>query len=124
MLFRSLLDAGYYCSRGQLMFIGERLADMWAAKLARDYPARVFEFFVMDEGDGAPGALVKMQSGGPTSGNGVIVYFSCKDCAAEAGRVVSNGGKVIKEKFALGQHSFSALITDTEGNVLGLHSIH
>ena len=32
---------------------------------------------LMDEGDGAPGALVKMQSGGPTSGNGVIVYFIC-----------------------------------------------
>ena len=78
----------------------------------------------MDEGDGAPGALVKMQNGGPTSGNGVIVYFICKDCAVEAGRVVSNGGKVIKEKFALGQHSFSALIADTEGNVIGLHSLH
>jgi predicted enzyme related to lactoylglutathione lyase len=37
--------------------------------------------------------------------------------------VSSNGGKVTKEKFALGKYGFSALITDTEGNVVGLHSM-
>ena len=37
--------------------------------------------------------------------------------------VASNGGKVTKGNFALGKYGFSALITDTEGNVVGLHSM-
>ena len=77
----------------------------------------------MDESKGASGALVKM-NGGPSNGNGAIVYFMSKDCATEVGRVAPNGGKVTKEKFALGKYGFSALITDTEGNVIGLHSMH
>ena len=43
----------------------------------------------MDDGNGASGALVKMK-GGPTNGNGVIVYFTCKDCSEELGRVPGN----------------------------------
>ena len=76
----------------------------------------------MDDGNGASGALVKMK-GGPTNGNGVIVYFTCKDCSEELGRVPGNGGKVTKEKFPIGKGHFAALITDTEGNMVGLHSM-
>jgi predicted enzyme related to lactoylglutathione lyase len=77
----------------------------------------------MDDSNGASGALVKM-NGSPAGGNGVIVYFTCKDCATPASRVSSSGGKVTKEKFPLGKFGFAALITDTEGNVIGLHSMH
>ena len=76
----------------------------------------------MDESNGASGALVKM-NGGPANGNGVIIYFNSKDCTIEASRVASNGGEVTKEKFGLGKFGFAALITDTEGNVIGLHSM-
>ena len=76
----------------------------------------------MDDGNGASGALVKMD-GGPSNGNGVIVYFTCKDCATELGRASASGGKVTKEKFPIGKGHFAALITDTEGNVIGLHSM-
>lgn len=76
----------------------------------------------MDSSSGASGALVKM-NGVLSGGNGVIIYFTCKDCATEASRVASNGGKVTKEKFSLGKFGFAALITDTEGNVVGLHSM-
>ena len=76
----------------------------------------------MDDGNGASGALVKM-NGGPSDGNGVIIYFNSNDCTTEASRVASNGGKVTKEKFGLGKFGFAALITDTEGNVIGLHSM-
>lgn len=71
---------------------------------------------------GSTGALVKMD-GGPAGGGGTIVYFECDDCAVEAGRVKSNGGKIMKEKFAIGPHGFIALGTDTEGNTFGLHSM-
>jgi predicted enzyme related to lactoylglutathione lyase len=71
---------------------------------------------------GAGGALVKMD-GVASGGNGTIVYFSCADCAVEAARAVAHGGQVMHEKFAIGEYGFIALLVDTEGNVIGLHSL-
>jgi predicted enzyme related to lactoylglutathione lyase len=71
---------------------------------------------------GAPGALVHMEGFAP-GGNGVLVYFNCDDCAVEAGRAAMAGGKIFKEKFSIGQYGKIALITDTEGNMIGLHSM-
>lgn len=71
---------------------------------------------------GAAGALVKMQ-GFPPGGNSVLVYFSCEDCAVEAARAVKLGGRVQKEKMSIGQYGFIALVFDTEGNKIGLHSL-
>ena len=45
------------------------------------------------------------------------------DCATEAGRARAAGGKVMKDKFAIGPHGFIALVTDPEGNCAGLHSM-
>lgn len=82
--------------------------DMWA-------------FPMHEKGIGAPGALVKM-AGCPSGGNSTLVYFSCEDCAVEAARVSSSGGKIFKDKFSIGQWGFIALAVDTEGNMIGLHS--
>ncbi len=71
---------------------------------------------------GASGALVKM-AGVPSGGGGTLVYFSCEDCATEAGRIKDAGGTVVKEKFSIGQWGFIALATDTESNMIGLHSM-
>ncbi|NTV73477.1 MAG: VOC family protein [Holophaga sp.] len=71
---------------------------------------------------GTPGALVRMD-GCPSGGNSTLVYFSCKDCAVEAGRVAKAGGKVVREKWAIGEYGFVALALDTEGNMFGLHSM-
>ncbi len=76
----------------------------------------------MDQSNGASGALVKMK-GGPSNGNSTVVYFMSEDCATEAGRVSSNGGKVTQDKLSIGQYGFAALITDTEGNLVGVHSM-
>ena len=73
-------------------------------------------------GFGATGALAKMD-GGPSNGSGTIVYFTCDDCATEASRVAASGGKVMKGKFSIGKYGFIALVTDTKGNVVGLHSM-
>ena len=74
------------------------------------------------EAPGAAGALVKM-AGKDSGSGGTIIYFSCADCAVEAGRAAQNGGKVVKEKFSIGQYGFIAFVEDTEGNVIGVHSI-
>ena len=71
---------------------------------------------------GAPGALVKME-GVDSGGNSVLVYFSCADCAVEASRVAAAGGQVLKPKFSIGEYGFIALVSDSEGNMIGLHSL-
>lgn len=86
-------------------------------------PSEMWAFPMQMDGPGAAGALVKMDGGPSAGGNGTIVYFTCDDCAAEAKRVIPSGGKVMKDKFSIGQYGFIALVTDTEGNVIGLHSM-
>jgi uncharacterized protein len=71
---------------------------------------------------GATGALVKMENG-PSGSGGTIVYFVCDDCAVEAKRAAKNGGKVMKDKMSIGPYGFIALVNDTEGNIVGLHSM-
>jgi uncharacterized protein len=73
------------------------------------------------ERSGAGGALVRMQGFEP-SGNSVLVYFTCEDCAVEASRVKQAGGRIQKEKTSIGEYGFIALVIDTEGNMIGLHS--
>jgi hypothetical protein len=73
-------------------------------------------------GYGAPGALVKM-AGCPSGGNSCLVYFSCKDCAVEAGRAQGAGGRVERPKMSIGEYGHIALLVDTEGNMIGLHSM-
>lgn len=80
--------------------------------------------FPMDaEGSGAPGALVKME-GMPSGGNSTLVYFICEDCAVEEKKAEQNGGSIFKQKFSIGEHGFISLVTDTEGNMIGLHSMN
>ena len=70
---------------------------------------------------GAGGALVKLDHASPGPG-GSMVYFSCDDCAVEAARVPAAGGSIVREKYAIGEHGFVAIVADTEGNMIGLHS--
>ena len=79
--------------------------------------------FPMEEKDyGSTGALVRME-GVPSGGNSTLVYFACDDCSVQANRTADHGGKVFKEKFSIGQYGFIALVFDTEGNMIGLHSM-
>jgi uncharacterized protein len=72
--------------------------------------------------EGISGALVHMP--GFESGlNSVLVYFKCEDCAVEAAKAASAGGQLFKAKTAIGPYGHIALICDTEGNMIGLHSM-
>jgi predicted enzyme related to lactoylglutathione lyase len=84
-------------------------------------PAIQMLAFPMKQAPGCPGALVHMP--GKESGpQGVIIYFSCEDCAVEEARAIQNGGKSFKTKFSIGDYGFISLVFDTEGNMIGLHS--
>ncbi len=100
---------------------------VFQAKLERlnsppEIKIELWSFPMVKDQMGASGALVKMEDG-PSGGNAVLVYFTCVDCAAEASRATPSGGKLIREKMSIGQYGFIALIADTEGNMIGLHSM-
>jgi uncharacterized protein len=71
---------------------------------------------------GASGALAKLE-GVSSGGNSTIVYFHSPDCAQEAARIPAAGGRLLKEKFSIGEYGFIALAFDTEGNLFGVHSM-
>ncbi|MFW2067697.1 VOC family protein [Acinetobacter johnsonii] len=71
---------------------------------------------------GASGALVKMP-GLSAGGNNTFIYFSCDDCGNEASRFVESGGKIHEAKTAIGEYGFIVLVFDSEGNMIGLHSM-
>ena len=71
---------------------------------------------------GASGSLVHIPGFSPAR-NSVIIYFSCADCANEEKRILTFGGRIEKTKSSIGQYGFIALGYDTEGNMIGLHSI-
>lgn len=70
---------------------------------------------------GAGGALAKMA--GVEPGGGTLVYFACEDCAVEAARAVAAGGSLLKGKMSIGEYGHIAIVSDTEGNCIGLHSM-
>jgi predicted enzyme related to lactoylglutathione lyase len=82
----------------------------------------LWAFPMQPDNAGCAGALVKM-TGKDSGSGGTIVYFSCADCAVEASRAVQNGGRIQKDKQSIGQYGFIALVYDTEGNMIGLHSM-
>lgn len=99
----------------------ERVFDVQLSKL--DSPGmEMWAFPMQPEGFGASGSLVKMP-GFSSGANSVLVYFSCVDCGIEAAKAVKAGGKLQKEKMSIGQYGYIALIIDTEGNMIGLHSM-
>lgn len=84
-------------------------------------------FFPMDRENGmsqygAGGMLVKMDGFAP-GGSGTVVYFGCEDCAIQAARAVEFGGTLFQGKTSIGEHGYCALARDTEGNLIGFHSM-
>ena len=82
----------------------------------------MWSFPSQQESYGASGALVRMP-GFEAGANSVLVYFTCADCAVEAAKAVNAGGRIQKEKESIGKYGYIALVFDTEGNMIGLHSM-
>jgi len=82
----------------------------------------MWSFPSQQESYGASGALVRMP-GFDAGANSVLVYFTCADCAVEAAKAVNAGGRIQKQKESIGQYGYIALVFDTEGNMIGLHSM-
>ena len=68
------------------------------------------------------GCLYQSASDRP-SAQGPLVYFNCKGRLDEAVAAVEPaGGKIVQPKHSIGPHGFRAVVIDSEGNRVALHS--
>lgn len=68
------------------------------------------------------GALVQVK-GMEAGGNSTVVYFASEDCSVEEKRVEDAGGEVQRSKMSIGEYGFVSLVKDSEGNMIGIHSM-
>jgi len=88
-------------------------------------PAKIAAFPRTANIPGAPGALVNSPNFGSPSANSTLLYFNAKsgDLQNELSKVTAAGGKILQEKtFLTEENGYMAVLMDTEGNRIGLHS--
>jgi hypothetical protein len=107
----------------------ERAVHFYATVL--DIPLKIVEMFPgfhmaqFPSDPGAIGGAIVSGDGYAPNANGTIVYLSCGDDLSVAlGKVEEAGGKVVMPKENVGEFGYSAQFLDTEGNRVGLYSLH
>lgn len=79
------------------------------------------EFAVLEHEDGNGGCLVINPDG--VSETGLLLYLNADGRLRDAvAQVEAKGGKVLQPIHGLGPHGFRAVILDSEGNRVALHS--
>jgi predicted enzyme related to lactoylglutathione lyase len=84
---------------------------------ATDTPMAIFP----GEQESVRGALIASPTRKPV-GDGALVYLHAQDLDASLARLEKAGGSVVLPKTDIGEPGFIALVRDSEGNVVGLHS--
>lgn len=91
-------------------------------------PARMGFLLYDFQNGGRGGAIVHNPELYTPGGKGTLVYLNCDpDLAAVLGKVVNAGGKILVEKSQIGADQnlgYWALMEDTEGNRVALHSMN
>jgi predicted enzyme related to lactoylglutathione lyase len=107
---------------GRAMKFYEAVLDV---KLSRNQVGEIdMAWFPMVDGKGAAGSLVAHAEWYKPSQDGTLVYFTAYsgDLESELGRVEAAGGKILVPKKSIGEYGFMAVVLDTEGNRIALHS--
>ena len=80
------------------------------------------EFAILDHEEGNGGCLV-LKENEISSETGLLVYFNAdgriKDAVAKAEEL---GGKILEPTHSLGPHGYRAVLLDSEGNRIAVHS--
>jgi len=105
----------------------QRAAKFYAAVLAIEVSIETFgehTMGILQHGPGNGGCLVKpMDPNWKPSRQGVLIYFTAEGRIRDAvSHVAQNGGEVLEEVVPIGPHGFRAVIVDSEGNRVALHS--
>jgi predicted enzyme related to lactoylglutathione lyase len=75
------------------------------------------------EGNDVAGCLVKADEDKP-SDHGPLLYLNAQGRLDQAiAAVGANGGKILKPKHSIGPYGFRAIVLDSEGNRVALHSM-
>jgi predicted enzyme related to lactoylglutathione lyase len=78
---------------------------------------------ILPHNDGEVGACLINSTDDKPSDHGQMIYLNANGRLDEAiAAVVSHGGKVLKPKHAIGTYGSRAVILDSEGNRVALHS--
>lgn len=79
-------------------------------------------FSVLEHDQGNGGCLV-VKPGEVSSDRGILVYLNVNGRIRDAvSKVDLHGGKVVQDIQSMGPHGFCAVVLDSEGNRLALHS--
>jgi predicted enzyme related to lactoylglutathione lyase len=77
---------------------------------------------VFDHQDGNGGCLVENKE--EIAAGGVLIYLNVNGRIRDAvAKVVPNGGSIIQPTHPIGPHGFRAVVLDSEGNRIALHSV-
>lgn len=103
----------------------DRAAVFYAAVLNIKVEKVEFEdspFCVLEHEDGNGGCLVQNEAQ-ITSDSGILVYMNVdKRIRDSVDQATRHGGKVLQDIHPIGQHGFRAIVQDSEGNRIALHS--
>ena len=103
----------------------DRAAAFYRAVLGIDVHLETFDqirFAVLDHHDGNGGCLV-IKENEASSDRGILVYLNVHGRIRDAVQnVTRHGGKVITDTHTIGPHGFRAIVLDSEGNRIALHS--
>ena len=103
----------------------DRAVGFYAAVLAIKVSKESFDgfsFAVLEHDQGNGGCLVP-NAGEVSSTQGVLVYFNVDGRIRDAvAQVERHGGRVTEPVHAIGPHGFRAIVNDSEGNRVALHS--
>ena len=103
----------------------ERAVAFYRAVLAIEVfveEAQGFTFGVLEHEDGNGGCLVPKPDD-VASDRGILVYLNVDGRIQDAvTKVTENGGTLVEPTHSIGPHGFRALVLDSEGNRIALHS--
>ena len=80
-----------------------------------------FDFSVLEHNQGNGGCLIP--DAGAVSRGGILVYFNTDGRIRDAvAQVEQKGGQILKDTHSIGPHGYRAIVLDSEGNRIALHS--
>jgi uncharacterized protein len=90
----------------------------------QEFPGFTFAVLPHGEESDVSGCLTPMKGDAdPPPRKGVLLYFNCQGRLDQAiAAVEPNGGKVLQPRHQIGPYGFRAVVLDSEGNRIALHS--
>ncbi|KAA3635372.1 MAG: VOC family protein [Calditrichaeota bacterium] len=103
----------------------DRASDFYSAVLDIKVSKEKFgdiEFAILDHQDGNGGCLV-VDKKNISANTGILLYLNVNNRIKDAvSKVSEQGGSIVDDIHAIGPHGFRAIILDSEGNRIALHS--